>query len=96
MSVTDATFSGAVTAGVADAALVSEDLGRSEIIVVNTHATQGAYLQLPTARGATKAAVVGEGIYLSPAGGSWSSTTWKGAVRCIATGATTVLTVVDY
>ncbi len=96
MSVVDATFSGAVTAGVADAALRSEDHGRTEIIVVNTHATQGAYLQLPTQRGEPKAAVVGEGIYLAPAGGSWSSTSWKGAVRCIATGASTVLTVVDY
>ncbi len=96
MSVTDATFSGAVTAGVADAALRSEDLGRKEITVVNTHATQGAYLQLPDQRGATKAAVVGEGIYLAPAGGSWTSNLWKGAVRCIATGASTILTVVDF
>lgn len=96
MSVIDAAFSGAVTAGVADAALRPQDYGRTEIIVVNTHATQGAYLQLPDQQGIAKAAVVGEGIYLSPAGGSWSSTTWKGAVRCIATGATTVLTVVDY
>ena len=96
MSIFDATFSGAVTAGVADAALRPEDAGRVEITIVNTHATQGAYLQLPDQRGVAKAAVVGEGIYLAPAGGSWTSNTWKGAVRCIATGATTVLTVVDF
>lgn len=96
MSVTDATFSGSVTAGVADAALRPEDLGRVEITVVNTHATQGAYLQLPDQRGVAKAAVVGEGIYMAPNGGSWYSNKWKGAVRCISTGAGTVLTVVDF
>lgn len=96
MSQWDADQSTFVTASAASSTLASENTGRREITVVNTHATQDAYLQLPTSRGAVNAAVVGQGIYLKAAGGSWTSNTWKGVVTCIATGAATVLTVVEF
>lgn len=96
MSQFAATISGGVSAGVASSTLAAENMGRREITVVNTHATQDAYLQFPVARGVVNAAVVGQGVYLRASGGSWTSNAWKGAVTCIATGAATVLTVVDF
>lgn len=96
MSRVDADLSGVVTAGVASAALTGTNLSRTEITVCNDHATNVAYLQLATSFGTAPTAVVGQGIRLNAAGGSWTSSFWKGAVACIATGAATPLTITEF
>lgn len=95
MSSTHANISGAVTVGGSSALLISRNQGRREITVCNDHATQVAYLTLPT-DDSTPTAVLNAGIRLNAAGGSWTSTQWDGAVYAIATGAGTVLTVTEF
>lgn len=81
--------------GTSSAPAASEFPGRAEIVIVNTHATQGLYVQLATTRGTAPTAVSGQGIYLSPNGGSWSSTVYKGPVAVIGTGAATTYTITE-
>lgn len=96
MSSTVARVSTTGTAGVASAPVAAQQIGRREITIVNDHATQIIYLQLATAEGVAPTAVVGQGIRLNAAGGSWTSNMWDGAIACIATGATTLYTIVDF
>ena len=76
--------------------MVAQNVGRREITIVNDHATQVIYLQLATKRDVAPTAVVGEGIRLNAAGGSWTSNEWDGAIAAIATGAGTVYTIVEF
>jgi hypothetical protein len=80
------TTTGTVTIGGSSATVVAANPGRVEITIVNDHATQIAYLSL----GGT--AVVGSGIRLNAAGGSYTTNAYTGAINGIATGAGTVLT----
>jgi hypothetical protein len=96
MSATVATKSTTGTAGVASAVVATENAGRREIAIVNDHATQIIYLQLAMLAGNAPTAVVGQGIRLNAAGGSWSSNTYKGAIACIATGAATLYTIAEW
>jgi hypothetical protein len=96
MSTTVATRSTTGTAGAASAVVATQNIGRREITIVNDHATQVIYLQLATAAGVAPTAVVGQGIRLNAAGGSWTSNEWDGAIACIATGAATVYTIVEF
>lgn len=96
MRATFAKTSGTGTAGVASAAVAAENLGRREITIVNDHATQIIYLQLATVSGTAPTAVVGQGIRLNAAGGSWTSNLYKGALASIATGASTIYTIAEY
>lgn len=84
------------TAGAASAEVVPAYVSRREITIVNDHATQVIYLQLATNRTTAPTAVVGEGIRLNAAGGSWTSNEFDGAIACIATGAGTVYTIVEF
>lgn len=74
------------TIGGTSAAVVPANAQRVEVTICNDHATQIAYLAL----GAT--AVLNQGIRLAPAGGSYTTQAFTGAINAIATGATTVLT----
>jgi hypothetical protein len=65
--------------------VVAANKQRAEITLANDHATQVIYLSL----GGT--AALNTGIRLNPAGGSWSSTSYTGAISAIASGATTRL-----
>ena len=96
MSAIVARTSGTGVAGAASAAVATDSIGRREITICNDHATQVIYLQLATRGGVAPVAVVGEGIRLNAAGGSWTSNSWDGAVACIATGAATNYTIVDF
>jgi hypothetical protein len=96
MSAVAASLSGTGTAGVASAAVVGKNQGRREITIVNDHATQIIYLQLATSDGVAPTAVVGQGIRLNAAGGSWTSNMWDGAIACIATGAATPYTIAEF
>jgi hypothetical protein len=84
------------TAGVASSAVAAKNLGRREITIVNDHATQLIYLQLATDDGVAPTAVVGDGIRLNAAGGSWTSNAWDGAIACIGSGAGTLYTIVEF
>lgn len=95
MSKVIANQSGSVTAGAASVPVAGRNLGRREITVTNDHATQVAYLALATSDSAPTA-VLNSGIRLNAAGGSWTTNTFEGAVAAIATGAATVLTVVEW
>lgn len=96
MSSTVARLSNTGVAGAASAPVAAQSIGRREITIVNDHATQIIYLQLATAEGVAPTAVVGQGIRLNAAGGSWTSNMWDGAIACIATGAATNYTIVDF
>jgi hypothetical protein len=88
--------SGTGVAGTGSAVVATEYSGRREITVVNDHATQIIYLQLATTGGIAPTAVVGQGIRINAAGGSWTSNAWDGAVACIATGAATNYTIAEF
>lgn len=96
MRATFAKTSGTGTAGAASAVVAVENIGRREITIVNDHATQIIYLQLATVAGTAPTAVVGQGIRLNAAGGSWTSNLYQGAIASIATGAATVYTIAEY
>lgn len=96
MSSLSASISGTGVAGAASAAVVGNNRGRREITIVNDHATQVIYLQLATKPDVAPTAVVGQGIRLNAAGGSWTSNEWDGAIACIATGASTNYTIVEF
>jgi hypothetical protein len=71
------------TVGAASGAVVAANPSRIEVTIVNDHATQIVYLSL----GGT--AVVGSGIRLNAAGGSYTTNAYTGAINGIATGAST-------
>lgn len=82
--------------GAASAALIAENLGRRELTVVNTHATQNLQINLATQAGVAPTAVAGSShIYLAPAGGSWTTTNFKGAAAIIGSGAGTTYTLLE-
>lgn len=78
-----------VSVGVADGALVASNPARLELTICNDHATQIVYLSL----GGT--AVINSGIRLNAAGGSYTTNAYTGAVRAIASGATTGVTITE-
>lgn len=72
-----------VSVGAASVEVVPANRNRLEVTVCNDHATQVLYLSL----GGT--AVVGQGVRLNAAGGSYSTSAFTGAINAIATGAAT-------
>lgn len=86
--------SGAVSVLVTDTAVVAINVSRAELTIVNDSANV-IYLQLQTAVGVTNAAVANQGIRLNASGGSWTTQSYIGAVRAIAVGGTSVLTVAE-
>jgi hypothetical protein len=96
MSQFAAKTSGTGTAGAASTVLAAENYGRREITVVNDHATQILYIQLATVQGVAPTAVVGQGIRLNAAGGSWTTDFFRGALAVIASGAGTNYTVAEF
>lgn len=84
-----------VASGTSSAAAV-ENIGRREITICNDHATQILYVQLAVIGGVAPTAVVGQGIRLNAAGGSWTSNAWDGAVAVIATGGSSNYTIVEF
>jgi hypothetical protein len=95
MSNTVASVSFFGSAGVASAAVIGENTGRRELTIVNDHATQTLYLQLCTSQGTAPTAIVGQGIRLNAAGGSWTTNRYDGSVAAIATGAATLYTIIE-
>lgn len=96
MSQFAAKTSGTGTAGAASSVLAASNAGRREITVVNDHATQIIYLQLATDANVAPTAVVGQGIRLNAAGGSWTTDLFHGAIAVIASGAGTNYTVAEF
>lgn len=76
----------AVTVGASDTLIVAANTARTEVTICNDHATNVLYLAL----GGT--AVVNQGIRVNAAGGSYTTNAFSGAIRGIATGAGTVVT----
>lgn len=89
-----AQFSGTVTAAVASTAVRPANPDRIELVVVND-GDDPVYLQLATSDGVAPTAAVGQGLRLNAGGGSWSTTTYTGAVAAIADGAPVDLTVCE-
>lgn len=86
----EALNSGSVaTVGTVDSNVVTAKGARVEITLTNDHASNVIYLSL----GGT--AVVGQGIRLNAAGGSYTTSAYTGAVNAIATGAATPLLVTE-
>ena len=81
------------TVGAASAALVAANLGRHELIVTNTHASQVLTVELQTVAGVAPTAVAGEGITLQP-GGAFV-TQFRGAMAVIGSGAGTTYSLVE-
>lgn len=79
-----------VSVGAADIQIVPANTGRVEITICNDHATQIIYLSLGGA-----AAVVSKGIRLNAAGGSYTTTSYTGEIRAIASGAATVACITE-
>jgi hypothetical protein len=77
------------TVNAVDGNVVAAKGARVEITLTNDHATNVIYLSL----GGT--AVVGQGIRLNAAGGSYTTSAYTGAVNAIATGASTPLLIVE-
>jgi hypothetical protein len=96
MSSTSARTSGKGTATGTSSAVTTSNRGRRAITICNDHATQIIYLQLATNADVAPTAVLNEGVRLNAAGGSWTATDWDGAIACIATGAGTGYTIVEY
>jgi hypothetical protein len=83
--------------GTTSAVLVGENSGRRELTVTNTHATQKLEINLATAKGVAPTAVTGTShIYLAPAGGSWTTTQWKGACAIVGSGAATTYSLMEF
>lgn len=80
----------AVTVGGTTTSLVAANNVRAEITICNDHATQLVYLKLGTA-----AAELNKGIRINAAGGSYTTSAYRGAIQAIASGATTVVTVTE-
>lgn len=82
--------------GAASAALVGENLGRRELTVINTHATQRIEINMATQAGVAPTAVLGSShIVLFPNGGSWTTNTFKGACAIIGSGAATTYSLAE-
>jgi hypothetical protein len=83
--------------GTSSAVLVGENPGRRELTVTNTHATQTLQINLATAKGVSPTAVAGTShIFLAAAGGSWTTTQWKGACAIIGSGAGTTYALMEF
>lgn len=82
---TDTAKSGsfAVSVGTSSTLIVAANEGRVEVTICNDHATQVLYLGLGVP------AVANQGIRLNAAGGSYTTTSFTGAINGLATGATT-------
>lgn len=78
--------SAAVSVLVTSTALVSRNIDRCELTVVNLDATNPIFLILETVEGTNPTATT-SGLRLGP-GGSWTTTSFTGAVAAIATGGT--------
>lgn len=94
-----AVTSGAVSALITSTTVVSNNISRRELTIVNDHASQIVYLALNTTDGSAAptvpTAVANTGIRLNAAGGSWTTNAYKGPVAAISVGGTSVLTVAE-
>jgi hypothetical protein len=75
--------SGAVTVNTTTTALLAANPSRVELTIVNLDGTNPVYLVLSTVAGVAPTATT-NGLKL-PAGGSWTTTSYTGAVAAIAT-----------
>lgn len=89
--VDSAKASGAVNVLVTSTVVAARNQGRQEITVTNDHATQVVYLALETTPNGGATAVASSGIRLNPAGGSWTSRVYRGAVAGISVGGTSAV-----
>jgi len=94
MSRTVAKTSGTGSVGAASAVLLAENLGRTEIIVVNTHATQTLDLVFATSAGTAPTAVAGSGVRV--AAGATFRTAFRGAIAVIGSGVATTYTITEH
>lgn len=91
-----AKLSTAISALITTTTVVSANISRRELTVVNDHATQVVYLALNVTDGVTvPTAVASSGLRLNAAGGSWTTNAYKGPVAAISVGGTSVLTVAE-
>lgn len=79
-----------VSVGTSSSVIVPANGDRIELNVINDHATQIVYLRLDGGP-----AVVGQGIRLNAAGGSWTTQAYQGPVSAIATGVATGVTIAE-
>lgn len=89
MSSTSSMPTTSVSVGTTSTAIVSQNIGRREITIVNDGANV-VYL------GLGRAAVAGQGIRLNANGGAWTSGQWDGIVNGIAVTAATNVTVAEF
>jgi len=83
----------AKSVGAASASILAENEARKRAIISNGHATNSAWICFG------EAAVVGKGAYLAPNGGSFEippDELYTGAVFCIASGAGTLIGIVEF
>lgn len=78
-----------VTVTAASTPVLARNLGRREVTLVNDGANI-VYLALATT------AVAGQGVRLSPNGGTWTTSLWQGAISAIAPAGANNLTVTEY
>lgn len=85
----------AISVGTGSTVIVGQNLGRSEITIVNDGANI-VYLQFATNENVAPTAVANQGIRLNANGGSWTSGAYRGAVAGIALTGATVVTVAEF
>lgn len=81
------TPNGAVSVLVTDTQIVPANPNRQQVTICNNHATQVVYLSLGSA-----AAVASQGIRINGAGGSYTTKVYRGEIRGISVGGTSVCT----
>ena len=96
MSDVAATEPGFVSVGTVSTVIRAKNIGRRKIILVNDHATAVVYVQLATANGVQPTAVVGSGIRLNAAGGSYTEDGFDGGISAISTAAATNVCVTEF
>lgn len=88
--------SGAVNVATTSTLVAANNPSRQEITIVNDHATQVVYLAFATTPGVTPTAVASSGIRLNAAGGSYTTTSYTGAISGISVGGTSPVTVAEF
>lgn len=91
----EASASTFVTVGTGSTVVRPAAGGRQELTLVNDHATQVVYLALQTQPGVPPTAVAGSGIRLNPAGGSYTTHIFRGAIAGISVGGASNVTVAE-
>lgn len=83
------------TANTTSSVIVQKFDSRQEITITNDGANV-VYLGFVTVPGATPVATVGKGIRLNASGGSWTTTTYTGAIAAIANSAASTVTIAEF